>query len=172
MCSRVRKVNASLTQAAAKVNRSCRRRVSLPKRCKLESPVESRLPNLNTGPRVLVVEDDDATRGLLVQVLDEAGIASITALDGAHALRTSLAHRPDVVVLDLGLPETSGVEFVEQWRSRDPAASDVPVVVVTSSAMGGEIAAQIGAVTFMPKPFEIEALVRAVRGTLEMQRAR
>jgi len=112
---------------------------------------------------VLVVEDDDATRGLVVQVLEDAGIASITALDGAHALRTSLAHRPDVVVLDLGLPGTSGVEFVQQWRERDPDARDVPVVIVTSDPQGAAIAEQLGAVEFLQKPFDIESLTTAIR---------
>lgn len=112
---------------------------------------------------MLVVEDDDATRGLVVQVLEEAGIASITALDGAHALRTSLALRPEVVVLDLGLPGTSGVEFVQQWRERDPDARDVPVVVVTSDPQGAAIAEQLGAVDFLEKPFDIEKLMTAIR---------
>lgn len=72
--------------------------------------------------RVLVVEDDDETRLMLREALSDEGFDVITAHDGAHALRTVAAGRPDAIVLDFDLPELSGPDAVEEWRTRRPVA--------------------------------------------------
>lgn len=117
---------------------------------------------MGTGTRVLIVEDDDATREMLCAVLNESNFDIVAALDGAHALRTSLARRPDVILLDLGLPELDGSGFLERLRARDPKARDVPVIVTSGSPYGQEIAEQLGAVMYLAKPFDIDALTEAI----------
>ena len=112
--------------------------------------------------RVLVVEDDTAVRRLISDALRENGIDVISALDGWHALRTALAARPAAVVLDIGLPEMDGADFVARWRERSPSASDVPIVVVSGRADASEVATLIGATRLFTKPFIVDELVGAV----------
>ena len=99
--------------------------------------------------RVLVIEDDDATRTMLAEFLAEEGFAVSSALDGAHALRAASAHRPDVVVLDLGLPVLDG--------------AGVPIVAVSGLPYGAEMARQIGAAAYYRKPLDLPAFARVLR---------
>src|SRR3989454_10008360 len=78
--------------------------------------------------RVLVVEDDDDTRRLIEQELSEAGYDVIPALDGQHALRLVKTARPEVLLVDLGLPLMSGDEFVRRWRG-SAYARDATIVI-------------------------------------------
>ncbi|TMC79718.1 MAG: response regulator [Chloroflexi bacterium] len=116
--------------------------------------------------RVLVIEDDPVVRRLIVESLTESGIDVLAAVDGTHALRTALAVPPSVVVLDLGLPEMEGADFVKEWRARNPAAEDVPIVVVSGRPDARQLGAVIGAKKVFGKPFVVEDLVSEVRGRL------
>lgn len=118
---------------------------------------------MGSGTRVLLVEDDDATREMLCAALNDAEFDIIAALDGLHALRTTLAMRPEVLVLDLGLPVLDGKTYLERWRERDPAAAAVPVIVMSAMPYGREIAESLGAVAYFAKPFEVQALIDAIR---------
>ena len=84
---------------------------------------------MGNGPRVLIVEDDDAIREMLSVAFSDAGLDIVAALDGMHALRTAVAIRPDVVLLDLGLPALDGTGYLKRWRERDKSAQRVPVIV-------------------------------------------
>jgi DNA-binding response OmpR family regulator len=118
---------------------------------------------LGSGIRVLVVEDDDATREMLCAALDDAGFDIVAALDGLHALRTALARRPDLILLDLGLPALDGSGYLERWRRRDKSARDVPVIVVSGMKEGRAIADQLGAAQFFAKPYELGPVIEAIR---------
>ncbi|TMC74483.1 MAG: response regulator transcription factor [Chloroflexi bacterium] len=111
--------------------------------------------------RVLVVEDDDATRGLLQVALRDAGYETVAALDGQHALRLALACQPDVIVLDLGLPFMSGIEFVVNWR-QILGDDGVPIVVISARPDIRTVARDLHARAAFPKPFDVDALVAAV----------
>lgn len=113
--------------------------------------------------RVLVVEDDDAVREMLVAALDETGFDIVPALDGVHALRTAIAVQPDVVLLDLGLPSLDGSGYLEQWRARDSHARKVPVIVMSGQPYGQQIADELGAVQYFAKPFDIDKLIAAIQ---------
>src|SRR3989441_3402541 len=93
-------------------------------------------------PRVLVVEDDDATRVMLTEYLGEEGFAVSSALDGAHALRAAAAGMPDLIVLDIGLPVLDGTGFARQWRER-PGADAIPIVAVSGLPYGEQMAREI-----------------------------
>jgi DNA-binding response OmpR family regulator len=114
--------------------------------------------------RVLVVEDDDAIRELLQLALREAGHETISALDGQHALRLALVSQPDVVILDLGLPLMSGVEFVANWREH-LGAQGAPLVVISGHADLLTVADDLHARAAFAKPFDVAALVAAVSQT-------
>jgi DNA-binding response OmpR family regulator len=112
--------------------------------------------------RVLVIEDDPDVRQLITAALRAAGLDVISAVDAAHALRTALARRPAAIVLDLGLPDYDGAEFVARWRERRPDVGDVPIVVVSGRPDRREVAGLLGASCVLGKPFEIEELVGEV----------
>ncbi len=86
-----------------------------------------------TGPArpILVVEDDTPTREFVAEMLTAQGYAVVTASDGAQALARVAASLPELVILDLVLPEVSGFELLGEWRA-NPRTADLPVFVLTS----------------------------------------
>jgi len=112
--------------------------------------------------RVLVIEDDNDTRRLITESLRSAGLDAVAAVDAAQALRTALARKPAAVVLDIGLPDFDGTQFVARWRERRPDASEVPIVIVSGRADRREIASLLGAAYVCGKPFEVDELVGEV----------
>ncbi|TME30570.1 MAG: response regulator [Chloroflexi bacterium] len=112
--------------------------------------------------RVLVIEDDNDIRRLITDALRNAGLDVVAAVDAGQALRTALARKPAAVVLDIGLPDFDGTQFVARWRERRPDASDVPIVVVSGRADRREIASLLGAAYVCGKPFILDDLVDQV----------
>ena len=112
--------------------------------------------------RVLLIEDDPDIRQLIMQALRAAGLDVVPAVDGAHALRTALARTPAAIVLDLGLPDFDGAEFVARWRERRPGVQDVPIVIVSARPDRREIGSLLGAKRVFGKPFEVDDLVGEV----------
>ncbi|TME97073.1 MAG: response regulator [Chloroflexi bacterium] len=112
--------------------------------------------------RVLLIEDDPDIRRLIAGALRDVGLDVVPAMDGAQALRTALARKPAAVVLDLGLPDFDGAEFVARWRERRPDAGDVPIVIVSARPDRREVGGLLGARRVFGKPFEVDELVGAV----------
>jgi two-component system KDP operon response regulator KdpE len=111
--------------------------------------------------RVLVVDDDATLRSTLAIGLRAADHEVLIAADGRTALQAVREDRPDVVVLDLGLPDFSGVEVLRRLR----AWSTVPVVVLSARAESTEKveALDIGADDYVTKPFGMEELLARIR---------
>ena len=111
--------------------------------------------------KVLLVDDDATLRRTLGIGLRAEGHEVLIAADGRTALQASREDHPDVVVLDLGLPDLSGVEVLRQLRSW----STVPVVVLSARADSGEKvqALDLGADDYVTKPFGMEELLARVR---------
>ena len=116
--------------------------------------------------RVLVIEDDNDTRRLITQSLRDVGLDVIAAVDGRQALRTALARKPAAVVLDIGLPDCDGTQFVARWHERQPDANDVPIVIVSGRADRREIGRLMGAAYVCGKPFDVDQLVGEVERAL------
>ena len=112
--------------------------------------------------RVLVIEDDNDIRRLITESLRSVGLDVVSAIDANQALRTALARKPAAIVLDIGLPDADGTQFVARWRERRPDANDVPIVVVSGRADRREIASLLGAAYVCGKPFEVDELVGEV----------
>src|SRR5216683_349145 len=83
-------------------------------------------------PQILVVEDDDAIRGLVSEVLRDDGYDVREASNGVEALDRVREQRPDLIVLDLMMPVMDGWTFVEECRPK-PGCDDVPIVVTSAS---------------------------------------
>jgi DNA-binding response OmpR family regulator len=114
--------------------------------------------------KVLIVEDDPTIRTMVVRALGERGHAVATASNALTGLQLAVAERPDVVLLDLGLPDLDGREALRMLR----AVSPVPIIVVT--AAGGESdmvrALDAGADDYIVKPFGAEQLDARIRAVL------
>ncbi|MFE6399889.1 response regulator transcription factor [Streptomyces alboflavus] len=112
---------------------------------------------------LLVVEDDPQLRGALVRALRDKGHAVATAPTGMAGLDAAVTHRPDLVVLDLGLPDVDGAQVLRMLR----AVSDVPVIVATARDEEPEMVSVLGAGAddYIVKPFgaaQLDARVKAV----------
>ncbi|HEV7936294.1 MAG TPA: response regulator transcription factor [Actinomadura sp.] len=114
-------------------------------------------------PQVLLIEDDTKIRTTLVRALGDHGHAVSSAPTAMAGLRTAVEDRPDVVILDLGLPDLDGREMLRMLR----AVSRVPVIVATARDDEGEIVRVLdaGADDYVIKPFgaaQLDARIRAV----------
>ena len=114
-------------------------------------------------PHILVVEDDPGVRSALLRALAEREYATSSAATGMAGLEAAVQHRPDLVVVDLGLPDVDGYEVIRMLR----AVSAVPVIVATAREDEGEIvrALDAGADDYLVKPFgagQLDARIRAV----------
>ncbi|MFL5917527.1 MAG: response regulator transcription factor [Gaiellaceae bacterium] len=119
--------------------------------------------------RVLVIDDDDDIRILVVELLQRAGLTVTEASDGRAGLRVLHQSPPDLVVLDVSMPEMDGWQTLERIRD----LSDVPVLMLT--ARGAELervrGLQGGADDYMVKPFGRQELVARVQALLRRSRA-
>jgi DNA-binding response OmpR family regulator len=113
---------------------------------------------------ILVVEDEMKIARLVRDYLSHAGFEVIVTADGESALSSARGHRPDLVVLDLGLPGRDGLDVARELRR----SSDVPIVMLT--ARGDEIdrvaGLELGADDYVVKPFSPKELVARVRAVL------
>jgi len=85
----------------------------------------------------LVVEDDAASRDMLVRLVEKAGLAARAAKDGKEALEIVAVERPQLILLDLMMPQVDGFDFVERLRANELGA-DIPVLVVTAKSLTSE----------------------------------
>ncbi|MET7464640.1 response regulator transcription factor [Nonomuraea sp. NPDC005501] len=114
---------------------------------------------------VLVVEDDLVIRSELVEALTAQGYEAEPAADGAEALQAAERHQPDLVLLDLGLPDVDGVALCRRLRSRAP---DTVIVVLTARTQEFEVvvALDAGADDYLTKPFRLTELMARIRAHL------
>jgi two-component system cell cycle response regulator DivK len=116
------------------------------------------------GERVLIVEDNEKSMKLFRDVLSAKGYATLEARSGEEAVELALAHAPELVLMDIRLPDVDGVEALRRLRS-DERTSSIPVLALTAQAMSGDrerfLAA--GFDGYVPKPIDITELVATVR---------
>ncbi|MEW6303733.1 MAG: response regulator transcription factor [Verrucomicrobiota bacterium] len=118
-------------------------------------------------PKLLVVDDEPDAVELIDFNLKGAGFEVTTAGDGAEALRKARTVAPDLIVLDLMLPEIDGLEVCKLLR-RDPATSAIPIIMLTAKAAEIDriLGLELGADDYMTKPFSPRELVLRVKGIL------
>lgn len=118
-------------------------------------------------PKIVVVEDDQDTRQLLKIRLETAGYETAFAADAVTAIQTTRAERPDLILLDMGLPGGDGVVVMERLKSF-PALEHIPVVVVSARepAVTEERAREAGAHGYVQKPIDNDELLAAIRTAL------
>jgi DNA-binding response OmpR family regulator len=113
--------------------------------------------------QVLIIEDDDRIRPLLMRSLDQRGYAVDSAVTGMEGLQRAIETRPDLVILDLGLPDVDGTQVLSMLR----AVSEVPVIVASARDDDPSLVSCLdaGADDYVVKPYttaQLEARIRAV----------
>ena len=116
---------------------------------------------------VLVVDDDREIARLVRAYLEQAGYRALCAYDGATALRTLRTERPDLLILDLMLPDRDGLEIARQLRA-DPATAALPILMLTARVddIDRIVGLELGADDYITKPFNPREVVARVRAVL------
>ncbi len=123
--------------------------------------------NVQTNAKILIIEDDaDLRRGLVLRLKHE-GFATATAHDGAQAIKVARDERPDLIILDLGLPAGDGFLVMERLKTFGQL-EHIPVIVLSGRdpAVSSAKAKEAGATIFLQKPAENEALRAAIDAAL------
>ena len=118
--------------------------------------------------RILVVEDDADNRRIVVKVLTLEGYETLEAADGRAALALARSARPDLIMMDLGMPDVDGLEASRQLKA-DPRSADIPIIALTAFAMRGdeERARKAGCDGYLSKPCRPQTIRETVRRFLD-----
>ena len=114
-------------------------------------------------PLILVVEDDNSVKNLITTTLKAHDYRYLTAQNGADAILEASSHNPDIVLLDLGLPDIDGVEVIKKIRTW----SNMPIIVISARSEDTDKidALDAGADDYLTKPFSVEELLARLRVT-------
>lgn len=118
-------------------------------------------------PRILVVEDHPDNRRIVRDLLGSVGFEVIEAVNGVEGIRMAELHRPDLILMDVQLPELDGLGATRAIKA-NPELRLIPVLVATSYALSGdeERARAAGADAYIAKPFSPRKLLAMIRGLL------
>ena len=117
-----------------------------------------------TAPkRVLIVEDNELNMKLFNDLLEAHGYYTLQTKDGVEALRMARAHRPDLILMDIQLPEVSGLE-VTKWLKEDDELRSIPIIAVTAFAMKGDEQKirDGGCEAYLAKPISVASFMSTV----------
>ena len=121
-----------------------------------------------SNPMILVVEDDSTVQNLIVTALETQEYRYCTAQDGTQAILEAATQRPDIMLLDLGLPDMDGVEVIQKVRTW----SDLPIIVISARSEDSDKVAALdaGADDYLTKPFSVDELLARLRVALRRVR--
>jgi adenylate cyclase len=125
---------------------------------------------MNHPPRVLIVDDNEVNRDIIVARLEAHGYETLQAADGQEALTAVAQHRPDLVLLDVMMPNIDGIEVCRRLKS-DAAFPFLPVILVTAKVDSKDVVAGLdaGADEYLTKPIDQAALVARVKSVLRIK---
>jgi DNA-binding response OmpR family regulator len=116
---------------------------------------------------VLIIEDEEDAAELFAEMMRVSGFRVLKTSKSVAAISMMITEKPDIVLLDIMMPEISGLDILRQMR-RDPALANIPVIVVTAKSMPTDIknGMEAGASTYLTKPVGFLELKEAVEQTL------
>jgi two-component system cell cycle response regulator DivK len=114
--------------------------------------------------KVLVVEDNELNMKLFCDLLDAFGFETVQSRDGLKAVDLARAHKPDLIIMDIQLPEVSGLDLT-RWIKDDAAIKHVPIMAVTAFAMRQDerLVREAGCEAYMSKPIQMSAFISEVK---------
>ncbi len=117
---------------------------------------------------VLIVEDNELNMKLFNDLLEAHGYATLKTSHGIEAMELARAHKPDLILMDIQLPEVSGLE-VTRWLKADEELKSIPVIAITAFAMKGdeERIREGGCEAYMSKPISVAKFIATVKIYLE-----
>ena len=120
---------------------------------------------------VLIVEDNELNMKLFNDLLEANGYTVIQTRDGLSAIDLARKHRPDLILMDIQLPEVSGIE-VTKWLKEDDELRRIPVIAVTAFAMKGDEQKirEGGCEAYISKPISVVSLLQTVDGFLKQEK--
>jgi two-component system cell cycle response regulator DivK len=116
----------------------------------------------------LIVEDNALNLKLMKDLLEASGISTLQTKDGKQALGLARAHKPNVILMDIQLPDVSGLD-VTRWLKADPDLKHIPVIAVTALALRGdeERVREAGCDAYITKPISVSSFLAVVRRFIE-----
>ncbi|MFT6427799.1 MAG: two-component system cell cycle response regulator DivK [Brevundimonas sp.] len=125
---------------------------------------EGRAGQVMMSKKVLIVEDNELNMKLFHDLLDSQGYETLQTREGLQALALARAHHPDLILMDIQLPEISGLE-VTKWLKDDEELNHIPVIAVTAFAMKGdeERIRQGGCEAYISKPISVMHFLETIR---------
>jgi len=113
---------------------------------------------------VLIVEDNELNMKLFRDLLEAHGYATVQTREGLHALDLAREHRPDLILMDIQLPEVSGLE-ITKWLKDDEELKSIPIIAVTAFAMKGdeEKIREGGCEAYIAKPISVAHFIEMVQ---------
>ena len=115
------------------------------------------------GSTILIVEDNELNMKLFHDLLEAHGYKTLQTRNGIDAIALARKHRPDLIVMDIQLPEVSGLD-VTKWLKEDDSLRHIPIVAVTAFAMKGdeEVIRQGGCEAYISKPISVSGFLETV----------
>ena len=120
-------------------------------------------PAPNSSPMVLIVDDEPGICELLAEILHEEGYRTVTAPDGAQAQKAMVDQAPDVVLLDIWMPDIDGISLIRQWKEEGLTGPAIIVMSGHATVDTAVEATRLGAVDFVEKPISNDKLLSMVR---------
>jgi two-component system cell cycle response regulator DivK len=119
-------------------------------------------------PRILIVEDNEENRDSLTRRLERRGFEILSANDGKAGVEVAIAEKPDLILMDMNMPELDGREATRQIKA-SPGMGDLPVIALTAHAMTGdrERALEAGCTDYHTKPIEFPKLLAQIEIILQ-----
>ncbi len=117
--------------------------------------------------KILLVEDNEMNRDMLSRRLRRKGYEVSAAVDGSEGLRLAMSERPDIILMDISLPDIDGWEVTRQLKA-DPATQSIPVLALTAHAMTGdrEKSLEVGCDEYDTKPVDFPRLLGKIASLL------
>jgi two-component system cell cycle response regulator DivK len=121
---------------------------------------------------VLIVEDNDLNMKLFRDLLEAHGYRTLHTRDGMDVLKLCRENKPDLILMDIQLPEVSGLE-VTRWLKNDPTLAHIPVIAVTAFAMKGDEEKILsgGCEAYLAKPISVNEFVSTIRHFVDQNKA-
>ncbi|MDM9586150.1 CHASE2 domain-containing protein [Nostoc sp. GT001] len=123
-----------------------------------------------SAPQILIVDDDRNHCSMLTNLLQEIGCQTLEATDGKHGLEVAIEHNPDVILLDLAMPNMDGFELMVHLQA-NPETRSIPIIVSSASVFESnrQRSLEAGATAFLSKPLQIDELLNRLRSLLGVE---